>query len=748
VQNQECHTIKEIERFYQRLGAYLALLYAINASDFHLENLIASGEHPLLIDLETLFNPEFERFEDEEAYAAAARTMLQSVLVVGMLPQRLWSAGEYGGIDISGLGGEEGQLSPDRLPQAAAAGTDMMRFERQRVEISGEANRPRLDGVEASARDHVPQVLAGFKGMYQLLLHNRAGLLHSAGPLANFEQDEIRVLLRPTRTYDQLLFESFHPDTLRDALERGLLLDRLWTVVPERPFMSSVIGAEQADLLQGDIPVFTTRPTSLLLYTASGEPIDGVLIETGMDLARRRIEQLSNQDMSRQEWFISSSLATLAPYDYETEFQTQGNYRLRETENKPDRDQLHAAARAVADRLANTAILGEEDVSWIGLELLAGESWDISPAGMDLYNGVPGIALFLAYAGAQLQESRFTTLARRVVFSMARHVELFSQELPGIGAFEGWGGLLYTLTHLGALWQDESLLSQAETLADVIAAFVEQDQDYSVMDGAAGAIGSLLALYKYQPSAKILSSAVACGDHLIASAQQTDLDLSWVTPRFGPLPLLGFGHGAAGIAWALLELAVAAGEERFAIAAPRAINYERQHYSAAAQNWPDLRQKVGEEAKTKPASPRFPVAYCFGASGIGLARLRALPYLHDPQLDEEIQVALNATIAQGFGHSHSLCHGDLGNLELLLQAGRSSDDLALRLQIDRLSASILESIDRDGWQTAGPGSVEIPGLMLGIAGIGYQMLRLAEPDRVPSILLLDPPPSANKPANH
>ncbi len=546
--------------------------------------------------------------------------------------------------------------------------------------------------------------------------------------------------MRPTRTYDQLLFESFHPDTLRDALERGLLLDRLWMVVPQRAFMSAVIGAEQADLLQGDIPVFTTRPTSSLLYTASGKPIDGVLIETGMDLARRRIDQLSDQDMNRQEWFIRSSLATLAPYDYETEFQGQGGYRLLETDSKPDREQFLIAARVAADRLASTAVLGEEDVSWIGLELLAGESWDISLAGMDLYNGVPGIAFFLAYAAALLQEPHYTDLARRAVFAMSRHVDLFSQELPGIGAFEGWGGLLYTLTHLGALWQDEALLSQAEDLVDVIATFIEQDQDFSIMDGAAGAIGSLLALYKYQPSAKTLKTAVACGDHLIASAQQTESGLSWATPRFGPHPLLGFGHGAAGIAWALLELAAAAAEERFALAARRAINYERHQFDAKAQNWPDLRQRVGDETETKPASARFPAAYCFGAAGIGLARLQALAYLHDPRLDEEVQIALETTVAHGFGHSHSLCHGDLGNLELLLQAVRSSEDQGLRLQVDRLSASILASIDRDGWQTAGPGAVEMPGLMLGIAGIGYQLLRLAEPDLVPAILLLAPPP--------
>jgi hypothetical protein len=36
--------------------------------------------------------------------------------------------------------------------------------------------------------------------------------------------------------------------------------------------------------------------------------------------------------------------------------------------------------------------------------------------------------------------------------------------------------------------------------------------------------------------------------------------------------------------------------------------------------------------------------------------------------------------------------------------------------------------------------VESPGLMTGLAGIGYALLRLAEPHRVPSVLGLAPPP--------
>jgi lantibiotic modifying enzyme len=52
---------------------------------------------------------------------------------------------------------------------------------------------------------------------------------------------------------------------------------------------------------------------------------------------------------------------------------------------------------------------------------------------------------------------------------------------------------------------------------------------------------------------------------------------------------------------------------------------------------------------------------------------------------------------------------------------------------------ILENIERDGWQCGNPLGVETPGLMTGIAGIGYGLLRLADPDRVPSVLTLQPP---------
>jgi lantibiotic modifying enzyme len=132
-------------------------------------------------------------------------------------------------------------------------------------------------------------------------------------------------------------------------------------------------------------------------------------------------------------------------------------------------------------------------------------------------------------------------------------------------------------------------------------------------------------------------------------------------------------------------------------------------------------------------------AWCHGAPGIGLARLRALQHLDDPEIRAEIDIALKTTLTQGFGGNHSLCHGDLGNLELLLQASQTLDVPQWRAEVERIAATILTSIDQQGWRCGVPLEVETPGLMTGLAGIGYGLLRLAEPMRVPSVLTLEPP---------
>jgi lantibiotic modifying enzyme len=108
-------------------------------------------------------------------------------------------------------------------------------------------------------------------------------------------------------------------------------------------------------------------------------------------------------------------------------------------------------------------------------------------------------------------------------------------------------------------------------------------------------------------------------------------------------------------------------------------------------------------------------------------------------IEAEIATAVRTTQQIGFGHNHSLCHGDLGNLEFLLLASEKLNDSALQDHTYRVAAGILQSIERNGWLCGVPNGVETPGLMTGITGIGYELLRLAAPARVPSLLIMEPP---------
>jgi len=234
-----------------------------------------------------------------------------------------------------------------------------------------------------------------------------------------------------------------------------------------------------------------------------------------------------------------------------------------------------------------------------------------------------------------------------------------------------------------------------------------------------------------------------CGERLLATAKRMPAGAGWERKGGSFRPLCGFSHGAAGIAWALLKLAAQTGEPRFRATALDALLYERSQFLPAAMNWPILQRELRTELPHWEAAACM-TAWCHGAPGIGLARLLALPDLDDAAVRAEISVALETTLARGFGGNHSPCHGDLGNLELLLQADAVLGDARWRGEAYRIAGGVLADIERRGWQCGHPSAVETPGLMTGLAGIGYGLLRLADPERVPSVLTLAPPPAAGQ----
>src|SRR5581483_6938392 len=522
IPSSSCASPEEVARFYERQGAYLALLYALDATDFHYENLIAMGEHPVLIDLEALFQPRFATRDVDPDHHWIYDVMSHSVLRVGLLPQFTFVNAELEGIDISGLGGQEGQKFPHPVPAWEDVGTDQTRLVRKTSELPGQDNRPRLDGKDIDLPDYRHNIVVGFTRMYEILQQHQAELL--ADPLSRFMHDEIRIILRATNFYARMLFEGTHPDLLGNMLDRDCFLDLLWSSVEAKPLMVAVIAAERRDLNMGDIPMFTTTPGSSDIFASNGERIADFISDTSFELVKKRLAGFGERDFSRQSWFIEASLATtvMGSHDWSPKKEA-----LRFVANRVDRERLLNAASLVSERISTLALSNDEMAHWLGVSLVGEKQWMLIPLSANLYDGLGGIILFLAYIGSLTDNAACTQMARKALQAMRKDIVVLKQRMKAIGAFDGWGGLIYLFAHLGSLWNEPELLTEAEEIVESLPELIEQDRIFEVMAGAAGCILGLASLYQVRPSARTREVALLCGDHLITHAQTINDRVGW-----------------------------------------------------------------------------------------------------------------------------------------------------------------------------------------------------------------------------
>ncbi|HEY4036916.1 MAG TPA: type 2 lanthipeptide synthetase LanM, partial [Ktedonobacteraceae bacterium] len=380
IQASPCLSKEGVERFYQRHGGYLALLYALEAADFHADNLIAMGEHPILIDLEALFQPREKRQTEQKQSYPGAETISHSVLRIGLLPRRVWSNAQSEGIDVSGLGGQAGQLTASPVPQLTGIGTDQMQFSNERVPLHTSQHRPRLHDQDVDTVEYRDHVISGFISVYRLLLAHRDELLEEMLPC--FVNDEIRCVLRQTQVYELLLASSFHPNVLRDALECDRVFDRLWMNVEQKPQLTRVIAAERTDLWAGDIPIFTTCPGSRDLFTSTGERIAEFLPTPSMEIAKERVCSFSEQNMEKQVWIIRASFSSM---EVGSNQPVKRGLQLHPSDTVVSRDRLLAVARAVGDRLERLAEYHEDMVGWLDVTPINEHEWNLLPTDSDLY---------------------------------------------------------------------------------------------------------------------------------------------------------------------------------------------------------------------------------------------------------------------------------------------------------------------------------------------------------------------------
>jgi type 2 lantibiotic biosynthesis protein LanM len=751
VEHLPCADEAAAQRYYQRAGMLLCLLYVLEANDCHQENLIASGEQPILVDLETLLHPHAREIdpnrEEVGAQYLATQQVWDSVLQTGLLPR--WEFGADGGKahDISGLGGVGEQEIPVQSLKWQNINTDSMVVEYESGTISIQANAPFLNSIALSPNDYVNELVDGFRQMYQFLTERREALLATDSPLATFARQRVRFLFRSSEVYAHVLAKTLQPKFLRHSIDRSIELDvvsRALLAADTKPPVWSLLRVELQALEQMDVPYFAADSNSDALTVNPNLTIERCFKEPSYDRVISRLRQLNDADLAQQIAIIQGSLYSRVGSGMSNAAPTEltGTGLELDTTARFTQAQLVQEAVKIAKQLQQRAIYATDgSVTWIGMGYLPkARRLQLQPLDYGLYDGVCGVALFLAALAKVTSDAGFRDLALSALQRLRKTLQdtdpssqpKITKQI-GIGGAAGVGSIVYTLVQVSQFLDEPELLNTASLAASLITQeSIVGARQFDTMAGAAGAILGLLTLYQAKVNPAVLELALACGYHLLDNRMKSDFGFrAWATSE-GKLAT-GFSHGSAGIAYALLRLYKTTQEPIFLEAAEEAIAYERSVFSSTAGNWPD----VGSFALGGD-NPSFMTSWCNGAPGIGLARLGGLTILDTAEIRQEIAVALNTTQQFGLQNLDHLCCGNFGRMEVLLVAAQKLSHPGFWETVQKQAARVVIRAKQVGafyLFPELPSDVYNPGFFQGTAGIGYELLRLAYSDSLPSVLL-------------
>ncbi|MDA2649940.1 type 2 lanthipeptide synthetase LanM family protein [Bacillus cereus] len=727
IKHKPCENVKEVEQFYYRQGGYLALLYLLRSKDFHYENLIANGAHPILIDLETLFDNVINFQNIDTKFGDGVSDYTESILGSAMLPFNFVKRKGMD-LDFSALGVlEEGELAEfSKNYTIANENTDEIRLKEIPVKAEKKENLPVLSNISVGSYEYIDVIEEGFQTLYTFFLRNKEELASKQGPIYKFENDEIRHVFRNTNLYVNFLVCGKHPEYLQDGLNRNKLFDILWGDVKNESKYIKFVNSECNDLLNQDVPYFTFKFNSKDLINSKGNIIKDFYDKSSLELVLERCMKLSLNDCRRQSRYIRMSLSTL-------------NKDRGEAVIKPNPEKI--AGVKSQDFLEESLNIGEEisnhlrplsserEINRFALSMgknIEGNGITLGPLDEGIYDGFSGLAVFFGQLASETNDKSLKILSEDIFDYAYKTAKFNHKRLKNPSAFTGIGSILYTAAYFHLLWDDPKYYDVVVENLNLLEELNQTNKVHDYLTGEAGVILVCLRIYEKFSNEQALSIAIKLGEYIVE-------ELS-VPGEIDKL-LTGFSHGASGYAWPLMSLGHITKDEKFIKLANKLIRYENNLFDKQYQNWLDLRPQV----KNRTGS----YYWCHGAPGIALARHNILQLNMNPQeqreqLTEDLRIAIKATLKNGFKFNHCLCHGDLGNIDILLTIAKEQNNIQLLTEVLSIGFGVLEQGKKLKWMNGIDKKSEMYGFMLGLSGIGFELLRLWNND-IPSILNLELP---------
>lgn len=389
---------------------------------------------------------------------------------------------------------------------------------------------------------------------------------------------------------------------------------------------------------------------------------------------------------------------------------------------------LRKCIKNTAERVCKSAVVVQSGTAWLGPFFYSDSKWRIERTGMQFYDGMGGIAVFLA---AYLK--KFSDGEAYHLFEIAQQ-ELFRytqqclsdkrQKCVKTGLLEGEGSVVFTYLRLYEITGKYIFLDYARQHYLIVERAMKEDVSYDLLGGNAGGIVLACRMFELTGEDHYKELAVQMGEWLWNTAIYMEQGCGFRVASEMP-PLAGIAHGNSGFLVAYGKLWEITGKERYCERIRMMLVYEDSLYSKEYGNWLDLR---GKDTCTVMN------AWCHGAPGILLSRFCLLRVLQKQDgeekvtkceaqrqirqmVDRDIERASCALFLQNPGEHICLCHGIAGNLLFMHWFLQSHSHSLYQSKYEELLHNFVQNFDL--YTEKAVNEYLNPGFMNGISGVGF-----------------------------
>lgn len=419
---ESCSTQNEVDQYYRNFGYLLTIVYWLGTTDLHMENLIAHGRFPVLIDVETLIRPDI--FPENTAASRQNRIEDRSIIASGILPQGpRWKRQ----LEFDALSGKRQKL-PFKVRKLKNEQSSAAIYELDEAYLPDSQNIPMLKNEKIDFEDYANIIENSFLKLNEIFLQHKKEIIEKVKKL--FSGVTIRLLYRDTQDYGNFLSFANHPSCTTNYLEREKVIENLWgsLFVPKE-----LIPFEIEAMLENDIPTFYANTSSTSVISAKGA-VKGMFPNSPIDETVQHIQSIDSKKIQLSYLLLKESL---------------GSLKLSLMKITIPENNLHVTspylqkAADIGDLIINNLIYDTkyQQVDWLMINPVNDHFYEIEYPTPNLYNGTSGIYLFLYLLNNYVPKQSY----QKIIDCLEN--EVFHQESvedPYESAFFGSGAKLST----------------------------------------------------------------------------------------------------------------------------------------------------------------------------------------------------------------------------------------------------------------------------------------------------------------